>query len=377
MSIAGPGAVPEAPALHIATAFAAQLARDAETHALSGAMPSDETRVTEVRLLAGVRGRLTGVRWRFTDTGSPEVATALDGSDVLVWVAARTDLQAQANRRTTDRRAVLLRTGRALVLSAAAVGIRDVVVVSSAEVYGALPDNPGALPDDASLRAVADEGQVADLLAVEAFVEEARVSYPELRFTLVRPATLVGEGIDTPLTRYFEAPRLLAVRGASPAWQLCHVDDLASAVAHLVGVLARQRRAEGVRFAPAVAVGCDGALDLTQVERLSGMRRIEVGENTAFTTAAQLHRVGALPSPASELAYVMYRWAVASSALRATGWQPAYDNETCLGVLLEAIVTRHAHAGRRPGRRDAALGAASAGVALVATAAMLRRARRR
>ena len=45
-------------------------------------------------------------------------------------------------------------------------------------------------------------------------------------------------------------------------------------------------------------------------------------------------------------------------------------------VLLDAIAGRHAVAGRRVDRRDAALGAASAAVALGATAAVLRRARR-
>ena len=106
------------------------------------------------------------------------------------------------------------------------------------------------------------------------------------------------------------------------------------------------------------------------------MRRIEVSETTATNLATQLHRVGVLPVPASELAYVTHPWVVGSVTLRARGWHPAYDNGTCLGVLLDAIAGRHAVAGRRVDRRDAALGAASAAVALGATAALLRRARR-
>ncbi len=370
VSIAGPGAVPGAPAVRIASLFAAGIAAAA---AAPGSGPAaDSHAVAEVRLLAGGRGRLPGVRWRLTDVGSPEVAAALTGSDVLVWVAARTDLQAQAHGRPTDRRAALLRTGRALVVSAAALGVGHVVVVTSAEVFGALPDNPVPLPDDAPLSAVVDEGAVGDLLAVEAFVEESRVNHHNVRFTVLRPAVLVGEGVDTALTRYFEAPRLLAVRGARPTWQFCHLDDLASAVRRVVTLKAGPSM-------PVATVGCQGHLDLGQVEQLTAMRRIEVGETTATATAAQLYRVGVLRNPASELAYVMHPWAVGSSTLRAHGWQPAYDNETCLGVLLEAIADRHARPGHRfdrPDRRDAALGAASAGVALVATAALLRRARR-
>jgi hypothetical protein len=178
----------------------------------------------------------------------------------------------------------------------------------------------------------------------------------------------VGAGVDTALTRYFEAPRLLAIKGGSPAWQLCHVDDLASAVVCAV--------TDDLGTAASLTVGSEGALTLLEVERRSGMRRIQVGETTATSLAAQLHRVGVLPVPASELAYVTHPWTVASATLRARGWHPAYDNGTCLGVLLDAIAGRHAVAGRRVDRRDAALGAASAAVALGATAAVLRRARR-
>jgi len=348
--------------------------------------------VAEARVLAGGRGQLDGASWRVTDTAKPGVLDELAGVDALVWVAAATDLAATLALRPSDRRAALLQTARALLVSAVAAGVRQVVVVTSAEVYGARADNPVPLPDDAPLAAVRDDGLVGDLLAVEDLVAQSRVNHPGVRFTVVRPAVLVGAGIDTTLTRYFEAPRLLAVKGTTPLWQFCHVDDLASAVLDLVlppvggiggtGGIGGISGISGISGAggeappDAVTVGCDDALTLREVERLAAMRRIELGEATATATAAQLHRVGVLPSPASDLAFVMHPWTVGSVTLRARGWHPAYDNGTCLGVLLEAIAGRHAVAGRRIERRDAALGAASAAVALAATAAVLRRARR-
>ena len=326
-------------------------------------------------MLAPERGRIDGVTWRVTDTSGPGVLTDLAGVDALVWVAQPTDLSAALGQRAADRRTALLLTARALLVSAAAAGVRHVVVVTSAEVYGAQADNPVPLPDDAPLAALRDDGLVGDLLAVEALVEQSRANHPDVRFTVLRPAVLVGAGIDTTLTRYFEAPRLLAVKGGTPLWQFCHVDDLASAAAALITTLDGQAAAVSGAVG-AVTVGCDDALTLREVERLAAMRRIEVGETTAIATATQLHRVGVLPSPASDLAYVMYPWTVGSVTLRARGWHPAYDNETCLGVLLEAVAGRRAVGGRRIERRDAALGAASAAVALAATAAVLRRARR-
>ena len=354
VAVAGPGEVVGVPALRIARFLAAEQGR-------AGA-------IAGVRVLAPVRGAVDGVRWRVVDTAGPEVAHELVGVDVLVWVATCTDLAQALTHRAAERRAALLRVARALTLAASAAGVGHVVVVTSAEVYGAHPDNEVPLPDHAPLRAVSDDGFVGELLAVEAFVEESRANHPDVRFTTVRPAAVVGAGVDTALTRYFEAPRLLAVKGGAPAWQLCHVDDLATGVVRVV-----TQDLDGV---PSVTVGSEGALTLAEVERLTAMRRIAVGETTATSFAAQLHRVGVLPAPASELAYVTHPWVVGSGTLRARGWHPAYDNGTCLGVLLDAIAGRHAVAGRRVDRRDAALGAASAAVALGATAAVLRRARR-
>ncbi len=311
-------------------------------------------------------GSLPEVTWRVADPSTPAVLEALHGLDVLVWVALQTDLEAALAQRPQERRERLVRTAQTLVTAAAAAGVPRLVVVTSAKVYGARPDNPVPLPEDAPLAAPRDSGMVGDLLAVEDVLAGARRAHPGLSVTVVRPAAVVGPGIDTVVTRHFEAPRLLTVKGAVPAWQFCHVEDLAQAVRVLVEL----------DLGPVVTVGSAGALTQEQVERLSGMRRVQLSESTALGTAQRLHRFGVLPAPASELALALYPWVVDSARLRAAGWAAAYDNETCLGVLLDSIKGRRAVAGRRVERKDAALGAASAAVALVGTAAVLRRARR-
>ncbi len=169
------------------------------------------------------------------------------------------------------------------------------------------------------------------------------------------------------MTRHFEAPRLLVLRDDRMAWQFCHVDDLASAVALTVA-----ERLEGP-----LTVGSLGAMNGRTVEQLSGMRRVELPSALAFATAERLHRVGVLPMPAADLSYVVHPWVVGSTRLRAAGWAPVFDNETCLGVLLEQVRGRRALASRRVDRVDAAVGAAGAAVAVVGTAALWRQARAR
>ena len=311
--------------------------------------------------------RVAGTQSRQVDPADPALAQALRGIDTAVYVAARTDLAQELAEGRPRRRQRNLRRAQTVITAAAAAGVGHLVVVTSAKVYGARPDNPVPLEDDAPLRAVADAGIVGDLMDVEQLVAVARDVHPGQRLTVVRPAALVGGGVDTVITRHFEAPRLLMVRGSEPAWQFCHVDDLGSAVAVVVAH----------QLGPAVTVGCEGHLTQQEVERLTGMRRVELSLAVAQGTADRLHRVGVLPTPASDLAFVVYPWAVSSGTLRAHGWEPAYDNATCLGVLLETIRGSYAVAARRLDRKDAALGAASAAVAMVGTAAIMRRRRRK
>ena len=250
--------------------------------------------------------------------------------------------------------------------AAAAAGVRRVVLCTSAMVYGALPDNPVPLDEDAPLRAMPDGGILSDWLELERLAEQAPVSHPGLQVTVVRPAALVGPGVDSLLTRHFEAPRLLVVRDSRPSWQFCHVDDLAAALE-----FAALGKVEG-----AATVGCEGWLDQREVELISGMRRIELPASIAFGTAERLHRLGVVPAPASDLQYVVHPWVVPSTRLFEAGWKPVYDNATALGLLLEQAAGHHALVARRVGRRDATIGAGAA-VAVVGTAALVRIARKR
>ncbi|TQL50177.1 NAD-dependent epimerase/dehydratase family protein [Ornithinicoccus hortensis] len=312
------------------------------------------------------------VEWRLCDIAAPEVVEALRDVDAVVHVAHDADLVRSLASPSAVRRARLVREMQTLSTAAAAAGVGHLVVVSSVLVYGARADNPAPVPDDSPLRADDVEGVVADLVEVEAIVETARTVHPGLEITVVRPAALVGPSVDTIITRHFEAPRLLVVRDHEPTWQFCHVEDLGRA---LLTVLHAD-------VPPVVTVGSWGSLTQAEVEEISGMRRIELSWSAAYGAADRLHRIGVLPLPASDLAYVSHPLVVEPRALAERGWAPAYDNTAALGVLLEGVRGHHAVMARRVQRKDAAAlgaaaGAASAAVAAAATAALMRRRKRR
>lgn len=309
------------------------------------------------------RGDVPGATWRVLDVRDPAIAEKLRGADVVVHLALDLDLESDAKARS----AFNVRGTQTVLTAAAAAGVHRVVLCTSAMVYGAQADNDVPLAEDAPLRATSEASFVDDLLEIERLGRRAPRAHPGLNVTILRPAVLVG-GTDTALTRYFESPRLLVVSGSRPCWQFCHVDDLVSALEYAV-----LEKVEGE-----MAVGCDGWLEQEEVEELTGIRRMELPPAIAFGAAARLHRLGLTPSPAGDLAYTMHPWVVSGSRLHEAGWRPRWSNEEVLAELLAEVEGRNSLAGRRLGRKDATtLGAAGATVALVGTAALVRRARKR
>ena len=343
--------------------------------------------IKKVIAIDTIRGDVSEVTWRLADVRDRILEDRLAGVDVVVHLSADAGFELDH----PDSIGANVRGAANVLTVAPAAGVKHVVLVTSAMVYGAHADNPVPLPEDSELRATADSAWLGDLLEIERLAAQGPRTHPGLRVTVLRPAVLVGGGVDTILTRHFEAPRLLAVKGAHTRWQFCHVDDLFAAIELVCiggvpaadsGIGAGTGARTGAEPEPVghfvVGVGSDGWLDQEDIERVTGKRHIELPSSVAFGTAERLHRLGVTPAGSSDLQFLVHPWVVDTSRLVAAGWRPKYDNATALGVAIAESSGRHAIGGHRIGRRDAAAGAAvGATVALVGTAALVRRARRR
>ncbi|MGP7960409.1 NAD-dependent epimerase/dehydratase family protein [Sanguibacter sp. A247] len=243
--------------------------------------------------------------------------------------------------------------------------VHRVVVVSSATVLGTLAEG-GAHTDDA-VPENGIEGTAAMTAALEGHVVDAANALG-IPVTVVRAAPVVGPGIDTMITRHFEMPWLLTLRGIDREWQFLHVDDLATAV----------RTVLDHDLGGTIVVGTPEPLSVREVVAASGMRRVDLPAQTAFGIAERLHRAGLLPASAADLSLVVHSWTVAPERLLALGWEPSRTNDDCLGELLVGVQGRTALVGRRvQGRDAAAFGAVGAAVAFLGTAAVMRQVRRR
>ena len=307
--------------------------------------------------LDATQAPVPGVDWRPFDPGGPLPAAGLDRVDVMVHLAMSYD----STQEMAPRRRLNVHGTGGVLAAALEAGVRRIVVVTSSEVYGSQTGGPVPLPDDAQLRAGDDGSLIGDLLAVEQQV--ADLAAAGLAVTVLRPAPLIGGPLgpayDGTLPRQLEATRLLALRGAEPLWQVCHSDDLLAAlelavIGAVVGI---------------VPVASDGWLRQAEVEQLSGKRRLELPAAVAQSTAQRLRRLGVTSGSTHELDRLLAPVIVDTTVLRTAGWTPLWTNEQAVQAYLDASPSSDSRSGTYT--------AAGATVALVGTAALVRRVRRR
>jgi nucleoside-diphosphate-sugar epimerase len=315
-----------------------------------------------------VRRHNPAATWRVADVRDPALASRLADVETLVHLAT----DRSPTTPTDQRRAVNVRGTEVLLDAAAAAGVKRVVLLTSAMVYGAYATHSVPLSEDDPILAEPPDGLVGDWIAMEKAALRHSNGASALELTVVRPASLVGPAPDALLPGLFEALRLLGIRDAKCHWQFCHLDDLLDAL-----IAASFGDVTG-----AVTVGCDGWLSRAEVEAIAGMRSVVLPSAVAFATANRLHRVGALASPSSDLHFLVHPWVVGSQRLHESGWSPRWTNEAALREHLRLLGDRAGRGLVLLDRRDATRAAAGAAAGAGATLAVigsfaLARARRR
>lgn len=184
-------------------------------------------------------------------------AVAGDGhrADVVVHLAAVVDPPAGMSRQTQYEVDV---GGTRLVVEACLDhGVRRLVVTSSGAAYGYHADHPRWISEDAPIRARQTFAYAWHKRLVEEMLAETRRTRPELEQVVLRVSSVLGDGLDNLVTRLFEGPRLLTIRGGDDRFVFIWDEDLA-------------RVLEQAAFGPVTGVFnvCgDGALSMAEIAR--------------------------------------------------------------------------------------------------------------
>jgi nucleoside-diphosphate-sugar epimerase len=245
-------------------------------------------------------------------------ADSVDDLDGCDEVAAVVDLGSSDYDTRAARRESATESAAATLAIADRVATAHVVFVSSALVYGAAPNNPVPLTEDAALRPDVEFVFARQLASAEELVEQWRSAQPGRLTCVLRPAVALAAGGSSRLASALVYGFGRRLAEADPPSQFLHLDDLASAV-----VVAIDRHLDGV-----YNVAPDGWVPGERVRALSGERpRLPLPDRFGELVAGLRWRFLRGPIPPGLLPYTLEPWVVSNDRLRAAGWSPTVTNE--------------------------------------------------
>lgn len=188
-------------------------------------------------------------------------------------------------------------------------GVRRIVVSSSGAAYGYHADNPVPLTEDAPLRGNVEFAYSDHKRQVEEMLAAERVRTPELEQVILRIGTILGERVDNQITRLWEGPAILRIRGAESPFVLVWDQDVVAIV----------RAAVTSGATGAFNVAGAGTVTVPQIARRLGKRVLTVPEGLLRALLAVGHRVRLTQYGPEQTVFLAHRPVLDASRLALLG----------------------------------------------------------
>ncbi len=204
--------------------------------------------------------------------------------------------------------------------------VRNVVVKSSALVYGATARDPRWFTETASRKATPRTRIERSLLEVEGYVRDFAIDNPHVEVTLLRYCNVLGPKLSTPFSKALRLPAVPSVLGFDPLFQLVHEDDVVRSLLFAIG-----EGRSGI-----YNVAGDGLLPWSETARICGKPTIPlpfVGTNLA---AEPLRRIG-VDIPPELLDLLRYGRGIDNRRLKEAGFHYRYTSAGAVQAYVEAL----------------------------------------
>jgi UDP-glucose 4-epimerase len=205
--------------------------------------------------------------------------------------------------------------------------VRRLVVKSSQAIYGARPEYPSLLSEDAAGLGRVESQVSRDLAELEQLAHDFALRNPTCRVARMRLGFRVGR--ETTLGRYLSLPLVPTFAGFDPRLQLLHEDDAAEAIAR--AALGGQ---EG-----AFNVAGDGVVLLSQAIAIMGGKAIPVMPPYLQLASRLAMRAAAGIRIPRHIADQLMHGSVVDCARLHTefGWKPAYTTRAVMDAFARGL----------------------------------------
>jgi UDP-glucose 4-epimerase len=207
--------------------------------------------------------------------------------------------------------------------------VRDVVVKSSAYVYGSAREDPVWFTEEMNRTHPPETRIEQSLEAVEGYVRDFAEDNPHVNVTLLRFSNVLGPDMITPLSRALELPLVPSLLGFDPRFQFVHEDDV---VRSLLFVLAH--RLPGI-----YNVAGDGLLPWSEVAHLCGKRTFPLVPYGSSIAALPLRLLG-VELPEEVIPLLRYGRGIDNRRLKRAGFEYHYTSAGAVTAFIEALRLR-------------------------------------
>lgn len=184
-------------------------------------------------------------------------------------------------------------------------GVKKVVVLSSANVYGPRPDNPQFLSEDAPLLGAQRFSAIRDLMEVDMLAQNFLWKHSAIETVVLRPCHILGRVRNAP-SNYLRSEHPIMVLGFDPMVQVVHERDVLSAIE-----LSLKQGVRGV-----YNIRGPGELPLSKAFQRLGKRPMFWPEGVAQRAINGLWHSRLVNFPAPELDHIRYLCMVDDSKAR-------------------------------------------------------------
>jgi UDP-glucose 4-epimerase len=204
-------------------------------------------------------------------------------------------------------------------------GVRKVVVLSSANVYGPRPENPQFLTEEAPLLGAQRFSAIRDLMEVDMLAQNFLWKHAAIETVLLRPCHILGRVRNAP-SNYLRAEHPIMVMGFDPMVQVVHERDVLAAIE--LSLVKGKRGVYNIRG--------PGELPLSKAFQRLGKRPMVWPEGIAQRALNGLYHSRLVNFPAPELDHIRYLCMVDDEKARSElGYQHAFDMDSTLTSVFD------------------------------------------